>query len=278
LGIQTLSNELWPVLGRVGSIEESKRVVDMVLDTRIELSTDLLAGIPIEREKIDKQHDWLMESVCFLANKVSHISIYDLTIEESTEIARAIRHKRLMLPEDDALAVERIRIDEYLQGQGFQRYEVSNYAKPRHECQHNLAYWQMKPYIGLGSGAVSTIQYRAKGSEGRLASMLRITGTENLDRFIANPTFLPQTIEYIDSTTSLFEFLMMGFRTARGVDTMHIFERFGVDLEACIARTLYEWRNEIVRNDTWIALKPHNFDILNRFLVSVLEELEERQT
>jgi len=66
---------------------------------------------------------------------------------------------------------------------------------------------------------------------------------------------------------------MMGFRTSRGIDKKRITSLFGINLEECIPFTLKRWNSEIIRSGDLIALKPYNFDILNRFLIECLEEL-----
>lgn len=94
---------------------------------------------------------------------------------------------------------------------------------------------------------------------------------------MAAPTEISEPTEFIDRNTALFEFLMMGFRTSRGVDTQRIASLFGLDVAQIIPNSLARWRKEIIRTDRHIALRPRSFDILNRFLVECLEEMEERK-
>ncbi len=274
LGVQTLSHEAWPVLRRVGSVEDSKRAIELVRECPFELSVDLLLGIPMPRARAETDEGILIESLAYLAEKVSHISLYDLTLEEGTALQRQVACGALILPPADEMAEARDAANALLSEHGFRRYEVSNYARPGHECRHNEAYWNMEPYLGLGSGAVSTIQYPDAERPSLLGAMIRITGEKDIEQYVAAPAELPTPVEYIDRKTGLFEFLMMGFRTARGVDTRRIASLFGIDVAQVIPNSLARWSQEIIRSEHSIALRPRSFDILNRFLVECLEELD----
>ena len=85
----------------------------------------------------------------------SHISCYALTIEEGTRLAQDIA-RNLVMPPDEMLQVDMESAAEcFLTGEGFSRYELSNYAKPDYACRHNLLYWTGGEYIGLGPSAQS---------------------------------------------------------------------------------------------------------------------------
>ena len=281
LGVQTLSKSQWPALGRVGSIEDSLRAIDLLKSSRFEVSVDLLAGIPYRAAGTAVYQEYieapLLRSLRAIAGKVPHISLYDLTIEEGTALQHRIADGELVLPDSDSLARARESADSLLAAHGYIRYEVSNYALPGHECRHNLAYWNMEPYLGLGSGAVSTLAYPADVHQRMLGSMVRLTGTKNLNHFIANPADIPPGVEIIDRPTAAFEVLMMGFRTAKGVDASRFSALFGVSIFKLIPSSLERWSKEIIQKDNRIAIHPRGFDILNRFLVECLEEMDQHR-
>lgn len=272
LGVQTLAEEEWPVLGRVGSVAESLAALERAREYPFELSADLLAGIPFPASG-RVQPDHLLKSLAVLAPRVSHLSLYDLTLEPGTELERRVSSGELSLPDPDELAELRRVADAFLAESGFERYEVSNYALQGHECRHNAAYWNMEPYLGIGSGAVSTIHLRDSSDAERLGSLLRVTGIKDLERYMQAPSALLSEAEKIDRNTALFEFLMMGFRTSRGVDARRIVSLFGIELSTVLHSTFARWRNELIWRDAQVSLHPRNFDILNRFLVECLEEL-----
>lgn len=281
LGVQTLSHSQWPILGRVGSVEDSLRAIELLGSSRFEVSADLLAGIPYLASDAEKAAEHseaaLLNNLRALIGKVPHISIYDLTIEEGTVLQHRIAGGELVLPDTDSLARARESADSLLAAYGYNRYEVSNYALPGHECRHNLAYWNMEPYLGLGSGAVSTLAYPADAHQQTLGFMARLNGMKNLEHFIARPVEIPPEVEIIDRQTAAFEVLMMGFRTAGGVDAARFYALFGIPVTALIPSSLERWSGEIIQKDNHIAIHPRNFDILNRFLVECLEEMGENR-
>ncbi len=89
-----------------------------------------------------------------------------------------------------------------LEAAGYQRYEVSNFAVPGHECRHNLAYWRGEDYLGVGASAVSTV-----GAERR-------TNPERVVDYLAGAS---ARIEGVDASTRLWEKAMLGLRTSEGV-------------------------------------------------------------
>lgn len=272
LGVQTLVEDEWTVLGRVGSVAESLAALERARRYPLELSADLLAGIPT-KSNVRSHPEYLKRSLEKLAPLVSHLSLYDLTVEEGTALEHRIRSGELSMPDEDELAELRLSADTFLEGQGFARYEVSNYARQGKECRHSAAYWNMEPYLGVGSGAVSTLHLRDPERPARLSSLLRLTGVRDIARYIADPSSVPPDPEAVDRHTALFEFLMMGFRTTRGVDTERVGALFGVELSEVLPETLARWQNELWWHGPRVSLYPRNFDILNRFLVECLEEL-----
>jgi len=273
LGIQTLDPQRWQVLHRVGSIDESISALERLQKYHYGVSIDLLAGIPTSEGAQNNSTSIFLEMLELLSKQVQHISIYDLTLEPGTVLEACVASGKLHMPDSDELADLRQSADALLRNLGFIRYEVSNYARPNCECKHNASYWNMEPYLGIGSGAVSTLHLYNKMDQEHLDSMQRFTGTKNINTFIDHPAALPEGIETIDRITALFEVLMMGFRTIRGVDTERIASQFGVQISEIIPSTLQRWKQRIIWKNKRISLNPRYFDILNRFLVECLDEL-----
>ena len=87
-----------------------------------------------------------------------HISAYSLIIEEGTPFFKAYHDHPELLPDEDTEREMYYETKSMLHKQGFERYEISNYAKPGYECRHNIGYWTGIEYLGLGLGASSYIQ------------------------------------------------------------------------------------------------------------------------
>ena len=117
------------------------------------INLDLIYGTPGET---DADLDASLDAV--LATPVDHVSAYALIVEDGTALARRIRRGELPAPDDDVLASRYQRIDERLGDNGFEWYEVSNWARSAAaECRHNLSYWYSHDWWGIGPGAHSHV-------------------------------------------------------------------------------------------------------------------------
>jgi oxygen-independent coproporphyrinogen-3 oxidase len=96
---------------------------------------------------------WEKSLQAVLALRPSHISCYCLTIEPGTPMQRWLQDGRILAPDPDLAADQYELACEVLASSGYNHYEISNWALPGHECQHNLTYWRNQPYLGLGAGA-----------------------------------------------------------------------------------------------------------------------------
>ncbi len=153
LGVQSMDDRELAMLGRLHNADQVCRACEAVHAADIgSLNLDLMWGLPGQTEK-----SWDSTLKKALRQAPDHISAYSLTLEKGTPLCSLVEQKRLSLPD------ENLQEDIYLGGRalleeaGLLQYEISNYAKPGHECRHNLGYWHQKPYLGVGPSAVSTI-------------------------------------------------------------------------------------------------------------------------
>lgn len=198
-------------------------------------------------------------------NKIPHISLYSLTLEEKTPLYKQISSGKIDF--DENLANEQwILGRDFLLQNGYEEYEISNFAIPGFESKHNSFYWQEKDYIGIGSGAVETI-FSEDGKSG-----IRKTNTINIDEYIkTSPNHFFES-EELDFKTVYFEYLMTGFRTSKGVNSTEFFNRFGIKLDDILKDkfTKYVEQNKAkISNENYYFL-PDGMLFLNQFLVDIL--------
>ena len=150
IGVQSFDNALLLALGRVHDRDQALAAVTEAAQVFDTFNLDLMYALP------GQTLEGLTQDVqTALAFAPPHISIYHLTIEPNTVFAKFPP----ALPEDD-LAYEMMdRITELTASAGLDRYEVSAYAKPGHQCAHNLNYWQFGDYLGIGAGAHSKLSF-----------------------------------------------------------------------------------------------------------------------
>ncbi len=153
LGVQSFQQETLTVLGRDHSPDEARDAFHDLRNGGFEnISVDLMFSIPGQTTAM-----WAADLECAIALNPEHLSCYNLTYEEDTEFLQRHESGELDANEDRDADLFYQAIDT-LEQAGLTHYEISNYARPGFESNHNRAYWSGNDYLGLGPGAVSTIQ------------------------------------------------------------------------------------------------------------------------
>ena len=149
LGVQSFRPKTLAALGRIHSVEDVRAAYRDARRARFSsVGIDLIFGNPGQSEA-EWQED-LDSAVTFLPD---HVSAYALTPEPGTPIHAAIGGGGIALPDDDTVARMYTAARETLIAAGYRHYEISNFARPGKECRHNLKYWRLEGYIGLGASA-----------------------------------------------------------------------------------------------------------------------------
>jgi oxygen-independent coproporphyrinogen-3 oxidase len=200
IGVQSMVPHVLAALGRTHDPDNVRRAVAAVRAQGLPtFNLDVIYGAAGERPA-----DWAATLEAILELDPPHVSAYGLTVEAGTPLADdPARH-----PDDDVQADEYELADEVLGGAGLVNYEVSNWARPGHECRHNLLYWAQHDYLGIGCAAHS---HRA----GRRWWNLRTP-----ERYIAAVTAGRTTEaagETLDAPTRRAEGLQLALRTREGV-------------------------------------------------------------
>lgn len=223
LGVQSFDPGALRLLGRRHRPEEARRAVEQALEAGFPtVSVDLIFGLPAAAQGVGGLRRDL-ETVAALAPQ--HVSCYQLTIHEGTPFARGVERGVIRELPDPAQRERYELVLEALSAAGFAPYEVSNFARDSgdgvdHRSAHNRKYWDHTPYLGLGPSAHSFDGRRRWWNErdlgaweGRLRSGERPVAGE----------------EELGAGELALEALMLGLRTAEGVDLARFRERFGVD-------------------------------------------------
>lgn len=151
LGAQSFHEGVLHWMGRLHGPEEVRQAVERARGTGItNLSIDLIFGLPDELHR-----DWREDLDRALAMEVPHLSLYGLTVEKGTPLARWVKEERVTPASEDRYRDEYLEASRSLAEAGFRHYEVSNFALPGFEARHNRAYWDLVPYLGLGNSAHS---------------------------------------------------------------------------------------------------------------------------
>ncbi|MEY4985033.1 MAG: hypothetical protein RIR62_3299, partial [Pseudomonadota bacterium] len=149
MGVQALNDEDLRRLGRLHSAAEARAAFDIARATFDRVSFDLIYA-----RQDQTLEDWRRELTEALSMTVDHLSMYQLTIEDGTAFGdRFARGGLKGLPDEDVQADMYALTQEICAARGMAAYEVSNHARPGAESRHNLIYWRMGDYAGIGPGA-----------------------------------------------------------------------------------------------------------------------------
>ncbi|MGQ9523999.1 MAG: radical SAM family heme chaperone HemW [Armatimonadota bacterium] len=217
LGVQALDNRLLKLLGRVHTAEQA---VESVLWARRagfgNVSIDLIYGLP--SQSLD---DWraTLEETAALAPE--HISVYALSVEPGTRFWHLREEGLLCLPDEDEEAEMGLLAERMLAEGGYERYEISNYARRGYRCRHNQACWRNGAYLGFGAGAASYWDGERRRNVSDPGAYVRtVMGGE-----------VPvEESERLPPEKAVGEAVMLGLRMLEGVDVADLERRFGVSV------------------------------------------------
>jgi putative oxygen-independent coproporphyrinogen III oxidase len=153
LGVQGFQDHLLEKCGRSHRVINIFTACDHLRRSRIPWSLDLISGLPDQTLA-----DWQASLDQAIALEPDHISCYDLVVEPQTPFGKQYEPGERPLPSDEHTAAMYRLASKALHQAGYDHYEISNYAKPGHQCRHNRVYWENRPYYGFGMGAASFTQ------------------------------------------------------------------------------------------------------------------------
>jgi len=261
LGAQSFSASHLRTLGRIHDAPAIGRAVDLLRAGGIgRISLDLILAVP--GQTLAEQARDLSRAT---ALEPEHVSAYVLTIEEGTAFQRMVAEGRLPAPDDERdLAHLHVAVEQ-LAAAGYERYEISNFARPGARSRHNLAYWSDEDWIGLGAGAHSHAglgRWKNVDDPGAYARAIAERGDATAWREESRPE------------VGLFDALMMGLRLVDGVDLDRLERRFGLDARACHAGALEAHVRDglLALDGSRLRLTPRGLDLASWVLRSFLPE------
>lgn len=271
LGLQSASNLELAMLGRIHTFED---FLDSFGEARKagfqNINVDLMSALPGQTVKT-----WEQTLKKVTALHPEHISAYSLMIEEGTPFY-AIYHEddqlrakgekpRLLPPEEEERAIYDLT-EEFLAGKGYQRYEISNYAKPGFHCRHNVGYWTRKNYLGLGLGAAS------------LMENVRFSNTSVMKEYMEIP-FEHREIQKLDRNAQMEEFMFLGLRLTEGISRSDFQKEFGTAIDLVYGEVLRNLRLQGLAEagEGRIFLTRRGIDVSNYVLSQFLLDTESQE-
>lgn len=278
IGLQSANDEELKALGRIHDYSQFLQTYE---DARkagfTNINIDLMSALP--GQTIASYEETLKKVV---ALNPEHISAYSLIIEEGTPFY----NMELEFPDEDTEREMYYRTNSVLEKAGYNRYEISNYAKKGYECRHNLTYWTGIDYIGFGIGAASYFQgYRYKNTSDirRYQETLMQTCLEDeiLSQSVMEnqqASFMPESdswheeIGLLSVEEMIEEFMFLGLRLKKGISEHEFMEKFGKTVEEVYPNVLSRLIDEgvLIWKDHRIYLSKKGTDVANYVMAEFL--------
>ncbi|MET3105821.1 putative oxygen-independent coproporphyrinogen III oxidase [Oxalobacteraceae bacterium GrIS 2.11] len=215
IGIQSFNSQHLQALGRIHDGEEARRAIDIAQTHFDNFNLDLMYALPqqtLDEARLDVQ--------TAIASGAPHLSLYHLTLEPNTLFAKYPPN----LPDDDQSAEMQDEITALMQGAGYDNYEVSAYARPKHQARHNLNYWQFGDYLGIGAGAHSKLSFPH-----RVVREMRHKNPKAYMQAVSEGHEIQESAE-ITRDAMGFEFMLNTLRLVEGFPVNLFAERTGLSM------------------------------------------------
>ena len=264
VGLQSASDAELRELGRIHTYEDFLKSYDLIRKKGFSnVNIDLMAALPGQTLK---SYEQTLRRV--LALKPEHISAYSLIIEEGTpfyekyeadELLREKGEKPQMLPSEETERLMYERTKELLLAHGYERYEISNYARRGYACRHNIGYWRRENYLGFGLGSASLLENE------------RFHNTTDLTDYLGGD-YLAYEQEKLDKKSQMEEFMFLGLRMTDGISTECFRQTFGLPVELVYGPVLEQQiADQLLRKeDGRIFLTERGLDVSNYVMAQFL--------
>ena len=224
-GLQSTDDKLLKEIGRIHNYNEFLENYKMARKIGFDnINIDLMYGLP--NQTADSYLDSLREIIKL---NPEHISAYSLIIEEGTKFYQLYQKDLLDIPSEDDERKMYNTGRKLLLENGYNHYEISNFARTGRECFHNKIYWKCKQYIGIGAFASSYI------------NSVRYKNTEDIEQYIykINNNIDTKIIEKINTVNDdIEEFMFMGLRMIEGISEDEFIKRFNIDVFAVYKKVI----------------------------------------
>lgn len=263
IGLQSTDDRELKSLGRIHTYDEFLKTYGRVRQAGFtNVNIDLMSALP--GQTLASWNSTLKKTAML---KPEHISAYSLMIEEGTPFYDRYHAHPELLPGEDEEREMYYATKQFLREQGYERYEISNYAKQGQECRHNIGYWTGVEYLGLGLGASSYVRGTRFRNEANLENYLNLRiGEKETD------SLLHQDVIRLSDKEKMEEFMFLGLRMIKGISTDEFMRRFKVDMWDVYGEVLNKLAgNQLIEiHGSVVRLSDFGIDISNYVLSEFL--------
>lgn len=223
-------------LGRVHTLRDFENAYANARDSGFQnINVDLMYGLPLQTASEWKQTLRFVRTL-----QPEHISCYGLLLEDGTRLYERVMERALPVPDEALSAKMYTQASNMLRSAGFEHYEISNFARPGKQCRHNIKYWSLDNYLGLGAAAHSLI------------GLFRFANTDSVNGYIderSDGALHYAQHEFVTIPDRQNEFVMLKTRLSEGFSEQEYHDEFGEDFmtthEAGMEKSLEEGLVEV---------------------------------
>ncbi|MCY7538444.1 radical SAM family heme chaperone HemW [Bacillus pumilus] len=261
-GVQTFEDDLLKKIGRVHQKKDVLTSFERARDVGFDnISLDLMFGLPHQ----EKHHVMNSLETAFSLG-AEHYSVYSLIVEPKTVFYNLMQKGKLHLPPQEREAEMYELVMDEMERHGLHQYEISNYAKPGFESQHNLTYWSNEDYFGFGAGAHGYVDGIRNVNAGPVKHYLEL---------VEQTGFPYKETHQVTKTEQIEEEMFLGLRKIEGVKSADFQAKYGASPEALFPSVLEELEEKglIVKDDIGIRLTRKGKLLGNEVFQAFLGEL-----
>ena len=259
IGIQSFDND---DLKRLNRRHNSNQAIEAVKNAKKagfeNISIDLIYGLPFQTIE-----SWKSQLEIAFSLGIQHISAYGLTYEEGTELWKQRENGDIKVVDDETMnEMYLILLDTAIKN-GFEAYEISNFALPGFRSKHNTSYWKQEPYIGVGPSAHS---YNIKSRQWNIASI-----NEYINAIECNKPFFES--EELTVKEQFNDYIMVSIRTSDGTDLSKIEHDFGVEFADFFTKSVQKYidNGKVIRSKDNFVLSRLGILISNQILIDLIQ-------
>ena len=215
IGIQSFAEEDLRFMNRAHNAHEARACIENALALGFDnLTLDLIYGTPTTSHE-----QWARNLDTIFQYPIPHLSAYCLTVEPKTALDHFVRQGKASPVDEEHANAQFLYLMEATQAQGYEHYEISNFAKPGRYARHNSSYWLGEPYLGIGPSAHSFNGQSRQWNVANNAKYLKILNEGNVTQITDTELF---ELEELSPATRYNEYVMTGLRTIWGCDLQKI--------------------------------------------------------
>ena len=256
MGVQSFDDHVLRWMNRAHGAQEADRAIKSLQDAGLpNITMDIIYG-----HGMNNDLSWEADIEKFISYQTPHLSAYALTIEEKTALSHMTEKEKYIPMEDDQVVAQFLYLHQRLTEMGMDHYELSNYAFPCHQSQHNSSYWKGQPFWGVGPSA--------HGYDGRQRRKMNVANNALYVKGWLHGGEEAYEWEELSNIQMSNEFWMTGLRTAKGVNLEEWKNKFQLELPKNFDAIIEKWKSNqyLSLQENTLSCTPSGWMVMDAIL------------